>query len=201
VTVTGVSAGYADSSIEFLAAFDEVWAVDFEFIAHDGEAPIPICLTAIELKTNRLVRQWLDEFGATPPYRTDARALFVAYYASAEIGCHLALGWPIPERVLDLFTEFRNLTNGLMGGDGKQVKAGLLDALAWFRLPSLDAAEKQVMRALIASGLELERHRERILDYCESDVIALRDLLPAMGREIDLPRALLRGRSMAAVRL
>ena len=39
----------------------------------------------------------------------------VAYYASAEIGCHLALGWPVPQRVLDLFTEFRNHTNGVYG--------------------------------------------------------------------------------------
>jgi DNA polymerase I len=37
-----------------------------------------------------------------------------------------------------------------------------------------------------------------ILDYCESDVVALARLLPAMAPRIDLPRALLRGRYMAA---
>jgi DNA polymerase I len=37
-----------------------------------------------------------------------------------------------------------------------------------------------------------------ILNYCESDVSALARLLPAMLRNIDLPRALLRGRYMAA---
>ena len=37
-----------------------------------------------------------------------------------------------------------------------------------------------------------------ILDYCETDVEALARLLPAMLPRIDLPRALLRGRYMAA---
>jgi len=82
--------------------FREVWAVDFEFIADPGHRPIPICLVARELRTGRLVRQWRSEMGATPPYPTGPDSLFVAFYASAELGCHLALGWPLPERVLDL---------------------------------------------------------------------------------------------------
>ena len=40
--------------------------------------------------------------------------------------------------------------------------------------------------------------RGGILDYCEGDVDALARLLPAMLPKIDLPRALLRGRYMAA---
>src|SRR5262249_54947648 len=39
---------------------------------------------------------------------------------------------------------------------------------------------------------------QAILNYCESDVAALAHLLPAMLPRIDLPRALLRGRYMAA---
>ena len=38
-----------------------------------------------------------------------------------------------------------------------------------------------------------------IFDYCAGDVYALERLLPAMLPQIDLPRALLRGRYMAAV--
>ena len=98
--------------------FREVWAVDFEFSAPDGERPKPICLVARELKTGRTVRQWEDEFGPLPPYSTDPDSLFVAFYASAEFGCHLALGWPMPERVLDLFAEHRCLTNGVPTGFG-----------------------------------------------------------------------------------
>jgi hypothetical protein len=40
--------------------------------------------------------------------------------------------------------------------------------------------------------------REAILDYCESDVVALERLLTRMTSAIDLPRALVRGRYMAA---
>ena len=43
-----------------------------------------------------------------------------------------------------------------------------------------------------------ESERHAILDYCQSDVDALAQLLPAMLPHIDLPRALLRGRYMAA---
>jgi DNA polymerase-1 len=56
------------------------------------------------------------------------------------------------------------------------------------------------MRKLILSGGPwTEQQRLDILDYCESDVRALGRLLPAMLPEIDIPRALLRGRYMCAV--
>ena len=76
---------------------------------------------------------WRDEFGPTPPYSTGPISLFVAYYASAEIGCHLALASQVPERVLDLFTEFRNHTNGLPTPSGN----GLLGALAFYGLDGI----------------------------------------------------------------
>src|SRR5688500_16289145 len=92
----------------------ELWALAFEFLAADGERPEPVCLVARELRTGRLLRLWRDELvGRAPPFRTDAEALFVAYYTSAELGCFLALGWPTPARVLDLYCEFRAATNGL----------------------------------------------------------------------------------------
>ncbi len=55
------------------------------------------------------------------------------------------------------------------------------------------------MRALILRGGPwTEDERTAILDYCEADVEALERLLPAMLPKLDLPRALLRGRYMAA---
>ena len=54
--------------------------------------------------------------------------MFVAYYASAELGCHLALGWPMPARILDLYAEFRCRTSGVATPCG----SGLLGALAFF---------------------------------------------------------------------
>jgi DNA polymerase I len=81
--------------------YREVWAVDFEFAAPPGERPDPICVAARELRSGRLIRLWRDELRQLrrPPYPTDAGVLFVAFYASAELSCHLALGWPMPVRI------------------------------------------------------------------------------------------------------
>jgi DNA polymerase I len=175
--------------------YREIWAVDFEYIAGPGERPDPVCLVAWELRSGRRIRFWRDQFGPTPPYPIGAEALFIGYYTSAEIGCHLALCWPAPARILDLFVEFRNRTNGLTTPAG----AGLLGALTFFGLDGIGAIEKEAMRTLILRGGQWsEQERAAIFDYCESDVAALVRLLVVMLPRIDLPRALLRGRHMAA---
>jgi hypothetical protein len=151
---------------------------------------------ARELRTGRLERRWLaDSSPSPPPYETDPQTLFVAYYASAELGCHLALGWPLPVRVLDLCAEFRCLTSGLTVPCGH----GLLGALAYHGLDALAASEKEGMRQLaMRGGPYTVAEAQALLDYCQSDVDSLARLLPTMLPRIDLPRALLRGRYMAA---
>jgi hypothetical protein len=184
--------------IDPLRHYREVWFVDFEFRAPDGERPEPRCMVAREWRTGRTIREWADRLASMirPPFPIGADSLFVAYYASAELGCFRALGWPMPERVLDLFCEFRNLTNGV----GTVAGNGLLGALAHFGLPAIDAAEKKEMRDLaMRDGPYNESERVALLAYCETDVVALDKLLPVMLPKIDLPRALFRGRYMAAV--
>jgi DNA polymerase-1 len=182
--------------------FREVVVVDFEFTATPGERPAPVCLVARELRSGRRFRVWLDQFGPVPPYATGPDVLFVAYYASAELGCYRALGWPMPERILDLFIEFRNRTN--MGSKVDQARrtpsgAGLLGALIYFGLDTMKAVEKKELQQAIGSGTWAGRYTpEEILDYCETDVVALEKLLLVMVPRIDLPRAMLRGRYMAA---
>ena len=164
--------------------FREIWLVDFEFSAPPGERPQVVCLVAQELDSGRTLRVWQGELQGMdrPPYPIDEDTLFVAYYASAEIGCHLALGWPLPVNVLDLFTEFRNATNGLPLPCG----AGLLGALAWYGLGSVEAAEKESMRELaLRGGPWTEAERKALLDYCESDVAALARLLPGMMPQLE----------------
>jgi hypothetical protein len=182
--------------VDPLSPFREVWLVDFEFTIPPGCRPSPLCLVAREFRSGRLVRLWLGEGGAHPlPYGAGPDALFVAYYASAELGCHLALGWPVPLRTLDLCAEFRCLTSGLPVPCGKS----LLGALTYHGLGGIDAAEKEEMRQLAMRGGDYtEAERRALLDYCQTDVDALARLLPAMLPAIDLPRALLRGRYMAA---
>ena len=176
--------------------FDEVWLVDFEFETPAGDRPRPVCLCARELRTGRRLRVWRDEFGDRPPYRIDDGALFVAYFASAELGCHRSLGWPMPARILDLFAEFRVATNGLP----TMADRSLLGALAHHGLNGMGVGTKEGMRNLVLRGGAWDQvERDAILDYCAEDVDALVTLLPAMLPKIDLPRALLRGRYMAAV--
>jgi len=177
--------------------FKEVWAVDFEFSAAPGNIPTPICLVALELSSGRKLRIWEDGLrGRTSaPYPTNADSLVVAYYASAEMGCHLALGWDLPECVLDLYVEFRNLTNGKSVPCG----SGLLGALSYFGLDSINSAEKDSMRELAMRGSPwTNQEKDALLDYCESDVQALAKLLPCMNKDLDTQRALLRGRYMKA---
>ncbi|MFO0897586.1 MAG: DNA polymerase [Pirellulales bacterium] len=180
-----------------LAAFREIWLADFEFHAPPGERPLPLCLVAREFRSGRLIRHWFDgqDFPAAP-FAVGRDALFVAYYASAELGCFLALDWPMPTNVLDLFCEFRRVSNGMKSPAGN----GLLGALAWHGLPAIDAMEKEGMRELaIRGGPFADTEQSGLLDYCQSDVDALAKLFAAMLPRLDERRALLRGKYMKAV--
>jgi len=92
--------------------FEENWFWDFEFHQPPGENPKPICMVAFESKSNRWLRLWQDEL-TDCPFDTEDRSLFVSYAASAEMACHLALGWPTPKHCIDLYPEFKNSINGI----------------------------------------------------------------------------------------
>ena len=181
-----------------LSHYRELWSVDFEFIATPGDKPLPVCMVAKEACSGRVFQLWQDDLllRSEPPFSVDDDCLFVCFYAPAEISCFLALGWKVPKNVLDLFTEFRNMTNGLYLICGR----GLLGALIYFGLKAMDTAEKDTMRDLVLRGGPWNgEERSSIINYCTSDVEALESLLPRMLPAIDLPRALLRGRYMIAV--
>lgn len=187
--------------------YSEIWCADFEFSGADGDIPTPVCMVARELRSGRIVRLWGDELARLPgsPFNTGPDTLFVAYFASAEVGCFLTLGWEPPARILDLFTEFRAVTNGTGVTHGN----GLLGALAYHGLSTMGSDEKTVMRDLVLTGGPWSQaEQEAILDYCQEDVESLQRLLPAMldalipdgdRRLARLGQALLRGRYMAAV--
>jgi DNA polymerase-1 len=150
-------------------------------------------MVAKELRSGKEWRLWRGEFGLLPPFSTGPDTLFVAFYASAELSCFHVLGWPMPARILDLFTEFRDRVNGLIGD------RSLISALEYFGLDAMGVHEKKQMIELILTGGPWSvEQRKDILEYCASDVFALERLLPAMLPRIDLPRALLRGRYMGA---
>jgi hypothetical protein len=157
-----------------LDQFREVVVADAEFTAIAGERPGPVCLVAREMRSGRVHRIFKGQFGSSPPYATGPDVLFVAYVASAELGVYRALGWPMPERVLDLYIEFRNHTN--MGSKEDQAKRtpagrGLLGASAFFGLPLPDADDKRAIQQAIGSDTWHGRYSpQEILDYCQSDV-------------------------------
>ena len=83
--------------------FRRVWLADFEFTTRPGERPSPICLVARELRSG-CTHRWSgsDLSASTSPF-CEPDAVFCAYYASADIGCCIALGWSPPLNVIDLF--------------------------------------------------------------------------------------------------
>jgi DNA polymerase I len=180
--------------------YREIWFADFEFELGPrgvglGERPDPLCLCARELRSGREIRLWRGEFRPEPPFPTGPDTLLIAFYVSAELGCFRALSWAMPQRILDLFAEFRCGTNGLAVPAGN----GLIGALTAFGLDTMGATEKKELQTAIGNGTWPGRYTpEEISNYCMSDVDALARLLPVMAPRIDLPRALLRGRYMAA---
>jgi DNA polymerase-1 len=173
-------------------------------------------MVAKELRSGREIRMSRDELLALrrAPFDTNSSTI-AAYYASAEMGCFLQLGWPLPDNLLDLFVEHRLSTNGQpvvqeqksrAARTGKAQKSegrdNLLGALAIRGLAHIDADDKETMRELILTENNPTREQqELILNYCASDVIGTEALLRYMIEhdEIDWPRALWRGQYIKAV--
>ena len=92
----------------------------------------------------------------------------------------------MPARILDLFCEYLCLINGRGRVPGEGDK--LVNALAYFSLDTITVQEKRAMIDLILTGGPWSAaERLAILDYCESDVVALERLLPAMLPESTWP--------------
>src|SRR4051794_27123490 len=137
-------------------------------------------MVAHDLVSGQRWRLWADELPGKSPFPEDA--LFVAYFASAEMGCFLALGWPLPAYVLDLYVECRGLKNGIAHA------GSLIEAAHSFGFTLTTAEEKSAFRDRIIQGPPFSpEERTAILRYCESDVIITAELfrrvLPALLAE------------------
>ncbi len=170
--------------------------IDFEFRpinSIEGNDIEVLCLVAYDLGSGEYTRIWSDDLLKlkVSPFKDIEEATLVAYYASAEMKCFLKLGWQLPDYILDLYSEFRNLTNGLTLPYGRS----LLGAMKYFSLHAIEDGLKTQMRELaLRGGPYSEAEQNALLDYCQSDVDALASLLRELAPTIDLPRALLRGR-------
>lgn len=182
----------AGVSVEF--DYEEIIFVDFEFVAGPGGRPQVVCVAWHTYTTGATQSLWVAELGVLPPFCTDNRVLYVCFVANAEIGCHLALDWPIPENLIDLNAEFRNLANGHILPAGK----GLIGALTYYGIPSIGAKEKDAIRNRIIKGFPFtDDERKTILEYARGDVngLLLSEMLPLVTEK----PALLRGKFVAVL--
>jgi hypothetical protein len=192
--------------------YRQIWVIDFEFrpksvarsgfefAENSGERPAPVCLVAKELHTGEMIRLNYDQLGPQPPFPITDDVLIVAFFASAELGCFRALNWPMPARILDLYAEYRMSRTFFDPKGTKPEKTGLINALTAYGLNAMGAREKTESRNLILRGGPWTAEETLAnLNYCQIDVDKTAELLVAMLPNIDLPRALIRGRYMAAV--
>lgn len=184
-----------------LNTFNNITLFDFEFRSIGGDRQEPVCLVVKDARSGTVKRYWQDDLRKLdrPPFPAGPTDLVVAYYASAEFGCMLELGWESAVNAvnaIDLYAEHRVETNGLYLPTGNS----FLSALAVRGLTRIDVAVKDAMRDLILGQSSWSAAEQvEILDYCTSDVEGLGVLLTAMLPKLDLSRALLRGRYTKAV--
>ena len=182
-----------------------VWLVDTEYATPLGDPVIPVCVVATEFFSGQHMEQFFDPaqtYACPLPVGKDS--LFIAYAAQAEGSCLLSLGWELPNYVIDLHAEFRNEISGRTPPIGRDsVDARLIGAMDYYGLDRISAAEKKELQERISRGHPFtSEEQQAVLTYCESDVVCLQKLLPAMAPSIELPFAIFRGRySMAVARI
>jgi len=183
--------------------FDKIYAIDFEFFGQDGENPNVVCMVIQDLRSGRIDHYWRDELTAllVPPFDTGETTLLVSYFAPAELQCMITLDWCTEVSLVDLYAEFRCITNG----NADVTRHSLVSALSHFGLEDLIPDAKDETRDLILTGGPWTKVQQKfILDYCAQDVVALGPLFNVILKErgwdaLQLNQALLRGKYMKAV--
>ena len=179
-------------------AFREVALIDAEYTARAGEHVKVICIVVKLLCKGEVHRLWLDGVCKlkTFPVPFDRDVLFVCYSALAELSAIQSLGLPPFVSILDLFAEYRVLTNERISPG----KTGLLSACEFFGVSTITASYKHDNRAIAIRGSPFtDEERASLLDYCQEDVEALERLLPTCCRTSTL--AVLSSGASACARL
>src|SRR5262245_38103025 len=199
-----MSGNYAASlTDEWRRRFDAIWHVDFEYRQDRNHQPVPVCCYAVEQYTGQEIEFWQDQLAACrrAPWDTGPRSVMIAYASNAELSCFLALGWPLPAHVIDVYVEVIAAINGNDAIWTQKKRPSLLEALSLYGIDyGMEASEKDRIRNLILSKTDYTPHeRWDIQNYNREDVVATLELLQRMAPATDLERSLFRGRYMAAV--
>ncbi len=162
------------------AYFSSVWIVLCRVERQHGDpvAPIIIAFLDNEKKTETQIGKPKLQTIKTCPYPTGPKSLIVTIDAQDLVGAHLELGWRLPDCLLDLAVEFRNLSNGKWSPAGNS----LVGALAWFGLPAGPA--------FVADHAPASVRRQ---------LFTIADLFHCMSASMDWQRAFIRGRYQKAV--
>jgi DNA polymerase-1 len=172
-----------------------IFFLDIEFQKETGSLPVPLLAVSFSLETNEYSRFDLKS-------QIDIQRLNVllsegvtlcAYYLPAEISCLMALDINVPNKLLDLFVEYRWLRNGLAQ------KYSLLEAARYFGIGSISEEEKKRLRQIAIDGPANDAEKEELFEYCQEDVRVLKEIYLKMHNKIDWPRALNRGRYMHTI--
>lgn len=176
---------------------DDVIAIDFEYRSQNMQPPEVRCLCALSLKTGQRWEIWFDQSGEAYPFDENADIVFVCHFAEAELGCFLALGWPMPKYVLDscvMVKQLRALPVKKVRGIKKMPPpfnkgTSLLATLEACGISHGYEDTKGEMRDLAL--LDKRNHeyspeeRQALLAYCWADVVVYEKLLPALCAHFD----------------
>jgi DNA polymerase I len=187
---------------------------DSEFSHPKGERPErSSCFVAYEERSRKTIRavrpgigcrlpQGVVEYGSEPPWAHGPNDLFSAFSVGAEMGSYFNEGWPYPANIICTFAEIMTYHNVRLckAGEGSKEVPGLIDALKYYKLPTIGAETKSEMRKLAIRGPPFTYEElVALIEYCELDMMACRRLFWAMLKRghIDLLRAPIRGAFMA----
>jgi DNA polymerase-1 len=164
-----------------LAHFRSLWLVDFEYYRPEGQRdPHPHCVVAHDIVRGHTISTWLgEEPPPQPPYGVGQRDLFICFQATAEMSCHLTLGWPVPVNILDLATILRWHMSGVP--NCYKGNPSLANALQKFGITMISKEHKADMRQLAQRGTQFtDEEKTALLEYCAEDVFPMQRLLTRM---------------------
>ena len=175
----------------------KIWVTDFEYNETDkGEIPHPVCFSAQELLTGERIDLWLDDEPHPEPIQfSNPELIYVSFYGVGDLQCHISLGWSLPVNLIDLFAEWRLLSNTT---HKPNEKAGLLDVCDVFDIETITTEEKEMWRERILQGSPYAiEERQGIMKYCYADVDITLKLFNKMSPYIEnWHGALFRGKIM-----
>jgi DNA polymerase-1 len=172
------------------------WVCDFEFSAESGHRPKVWCGVFFCLETQDTIRLTFDRPDVPCPVDPEKDTV-VAYFASAEITCFLALDWPVPLRVIDLYPECK-VVHGAV--PPKPVTGwSLLDMATAHGIATIEAEQKTYFREIAIRGPVTPTEWAGLVEYCETDVVATAKLYEKLVPRINHAQALLRGAYVVAV--